>query len=76
MKAAAILCFIISALAGLRAIIVIIGGAILMSQPNSNIEFDVFLPRSVGMLLPSMALLILGLYLFKKSKKTPLPLPK
>lgn len=40
----------------------------MMTDPNSGIHFDVFLPQAVGMLLLPTILLILGLVFWKKAK--------
>ena len=78
MKTGAIICFVLSALAAnyvldlLRAIVLVRAAG-----PTPDISLDIFLPRLVGMLLVPIALLILGLFLWKKGEGriTPPPLP-
>jgi len=71
----AIICFIIAAISGVRSIAIIAIGIYLLFQPDNHIQIDVFVPRSVGMLLVPIFFLITGLVLLKKSRKsTPPPL--
>jgi hypothetical protein len=71
MRLAAILCFVLSGIAGLRAIVLVVLGIIVMQKPDSGIDIGVFLPRAVGMLLVPLVLLIIGLACWKKAKQTP-----
>jgi nucleoside permease NupC len=73
MKTTAIICFILSGFSGLYSILLIAGGIYVMLKPDSQIQWEVFLPRAVGMLLVPTVLLIIGLVCWKKAKQPALP---